>query len=475
MDDTAIAELQAQTMGGTPSRARRSTAAAAAPEVVGVFADARIAVCPICPGDPPRGTDADVARLLCVSRLQQRQMNGSGVLVAIVDSGINRAHLVARGKSPTIDVARSWAPPGVPGTGGNWPVDHGTMCAYDVLIAAPRCTLLDIALLQSRRPGGSVMEGFLSDAILAYRHLLNIMSAPWRPGERRSLVVNNSWGMFHPSWDFPTDNPGNYSDNPNHPFTRIVATLERAGADILFAAGNCGRDCPDGRCEGVTTNAIYGANGSPAVLTVGGVDITGLRVGYSSTGPGRLTLRKPDLCGFTHFKGSGVYAADGGTSAATPVVAGVVAALRTARPLVPGNPLTFPRQMRDLLRTTALDRGVPGFDYDYGYGIVNGCRLSAMVTAEDSPTFEGLLRELEATAAPTLGEPVADAVPVPAAVYAASRAASPAGAAPGYARSRTGPAAGVRTRGAGDAYVASTGPALGATPAGPAAEVTASP
>jgi hypothetical protein len=160
------------------------------------------------------------------------------------------------------------------------------------------------------------MEGLLSDAVLAYRHLLNIMLAPRRPGEMRSLVVNNSWGMFHPSWDYPVGHPGNYSDNPNHPFNRIVVTLERAGADIVFAAGNCGSDCPDGRCRGVTAKAIYGANSSPAVLTVGGVDISGLRVGYSSKGPGRLTPNKPDVCGFTHFSGSGVYAAAGGTSAA---------------------------------------------------------------------------------------------------------------------------------------------------------------
>lgn len=383
--------------------------------VTRIYSDPLIEVCAICPGDPPKGSDADVERLLCVPRLHSRRLNGQGVMVAIVDTGINRAHLVARGKTPNIDMGRSWAPPGVPGTGGNWPVGHGTMCAFDTMIAAPSATILDIALLQSRRSGGTVMDGFLSDAVLAYRHLLNIMAQPRRPGERRSMVVNNSWGMFHPSWDFPVGHPGNYSDNPNHPFNRIVATLDRAGADILFAAGNCGRDCPDGRCRGVTVRTIYGANGSPFVLTVGGVDVTGLRVGYSSTGPGRLTARKPDLCGFTHFKGSGVYAADGGTSAATPVVAGLVAALRTARPYVPGNSSTSPSSMRNLLRTSALDRGSPGFDYDYGYGIINGCRLAISLGASDEPTVEDLLNELEATVA--LESRSAAKVPVAASGY----------------------------------------------------------
>lgn len=342
--------------------------------VVGVYADVQIEPALICPGSPPMGTDADVERLLCVPQMHRIGMDGTGILLAIVDSGINLAHLAAHGKSITLDVARSWVPSAgmVP---GNAPVGHGTMCAYDAAIAAPKATFLDIQLLRSSASGPTVMAGFLSDAVRAYVHLCNIMSAPRRPGENRTLVVNNSWGMFHPSWDFPVGHPGNYSDNPNHPFNRVVSTLERLGADILFAAGNCGANCPDGRCQGVTTNAIYGANGHPSVLTIAGVDISNTRVGYSTQGPGRLSRNKPDLCGYTHFRGSGVYPADGGTSAATPVVAGVVAAVRTKRPYSPGSPATTPAAIRALMRSTATDLGTAGFDFDHGYGVVGGCAL----------------------------------------------------------------------------------------------------
>jgi hypothetical protein len=342
--------------------------------VVGCFSDPVIQPCLICPGSPPLGSDADVERLLCCAQLRGIGMDGKGVLVAIVDTGVNMAYLNAQGKHPSFDAARSWAPrPGL--TPGSLPVGHGTMCAFDVCIAAPKCTLLDIALLQSTATGPTPMSGFLSDAVRAYAHLMAIMAAPMRPGENRSLVVNNSWGMFHPSWDFPVGHPGNYSDNPNHPFNRIVAALERAGADILFAAGNCGADCPDGRCQGVTANAIYGANGHPSVLCVAGVDTQKNRVGYSTQGPGRLARDKPDLAGYTHFSGSGVYSADGGTSAATPVVAGVVAAVRTRRPFAPGNPAVSPAAIRALMRSTAEDLGSAGFDLDHGFGVVNGCEL----------------------------------------------------------------------------------------------------
>jgi hypothetical protein len=135
-----------------------------------------------------------------------------------------------------------WSPPNVAKTPGEYEIDHGTMCAYDALIAAPACSLLDFPILQSETPGGSVMAGFLSDALLAFSYLHKRLTTPgWK---YKALVINNSWGMYHPSWDFPAGHPGRYADNPNHPFNIMVGTIAREGADVLFAAGNCGADCP---------------------------------------------------------------------------------------------------------------------------------------------------------------------------------------------------------------------------------------
>jgi subtilisin family serine protease len=346
-------------------------ATASHPDVVGVFADPVVESSIVCPGDTAVGTASKVATLLSVSRLEAKGMDGRGVYLAIVDTGINVAHLKAKGRKPKLDVAKSWTPAGVSTRPGKHSVDHGTMCAFDAGIAAPRATLLDHAVLLSTTPGSTVMAGLLSDAVLAFSRLRTVLNA--MPAKKRAMVVSNSWGMFSPSWDFPPGHPGNYSDNPNHPFNLIVASLEAAGADILFAAGNCGRDCPDGRCAFGGTLPICGANSHPAILSVAGVDVKKKRVGYSSQGPGRLALRKPDISAYTHFKGSGVYPSDGGTSAACPVAAGVVAAVRSKYPTSKLTPL----QLRSLILKTAEDKAATGFDDDYGWGILDAKALMA--------------------------------------------------------------------------------------------------
>lgn len=350
-------------------------------DVVGVYADPVIETSLTCGGTPPVGSWQDVARLLDLPDLQAAGCDGTGVALAICDTGVNAAHVMRTlGRDITIDPARSWSPSGVSGEAGHFAVDHGTMCAFDALIAAPKACLLDLPVLLSRRQGHTAIDGLLSDAVAAFAHLRTILDA--QPAATRSLVVSNSWGSFSPLWDLAPGQPGNYSDNPAHPFNIIVGSLEQAGADILFAAGNCGSECKDRRCA-YPDRPIVGANSHPQVLSIGGVDTKGERVGYSSQGPGRLSDRKPDICTYTHFSGSRAFgddSPDSGTSAACPVAAGLVAAIRTRWPAAD----LPPAQLRTLLHRTADDRSNVGFDYDYGYGI-----------ADTKAVLEALLRRAE--------------------------------------------------------------------------------
>ncbi|MBI1941255.1 MAG: S8 family serine peptidase, partial [Acidobacteria bacterium] len=299
------------------------------------------------------GTYRDVARRLGVRALRKAKLTGKNVRVAVVDTGIDGSQ---------VPVVGGWSPnPGYqPGT---TPPDHGTMVGFDVRIAAPDARILDYALLQST---GQTWTAFLSDAIAAFANLIDLLQS--EPGP---LVVNNSWGMFDRSEDAAIGSPENYAVNPDHPFNQIVGSLVDTGADVCFAAGNCGAQCPDGPCGPADVGpgaSIHGANSHPDVITVAAVTVTNRRLGYSSQGPGALYKRKPDVAGYSHFKGSGVYpAADEGTSAASPVVAGVAAALR--QKLKPNN--LPPASLKGVLQRTARDLQGDGWDYDLGYGVAN--------------------------------------------------------------------------------------------------------
>ena len=323
----------------------------------------------------PVGSSQDVARNLQVQRLQERGLDGAGVGVVICDTGINIEHLREKGLDPRFDDSLTWIPPGVGGSPGSFSVDHGTMCAYDALIAAPQATLLDFPILLSQTPGGSAMDGFLSDALQAFSTLATYMRQPEADRAYKSLIINNSWGMYHPSWDFPAGHPGRYADNPGHPFNLVVGTLARTGADIFFAAGNCGPDCPADRCEGVIRQSITGANAHPEVTTVAGVTTNRQWIGYSSVGPAidGMADRKPDIACYSHFLGSEAFGrgvADTGTSTACPVAAGVTAAFRTVLDQSVLSP-------RDLARELRRDAKVPGSRYGnrwnekFGYGVIN--------------------------------------------------------------------------------------------------------
>jgi subtilisin family serine protease len=339
-------------------------------EVLGVFADPQIEPAPgaYCK-TKAEGNFRDVRKQLGVSVLSKAKINGKGVRVAIVDTGINGDTLGPDGTplKRQVNTKDFFSPDSsyVPGTAVR---GHGTMCAFDVLLAAPKATLLDYALLQS---SGATFNAFLSDAIALYADLIELMNT--KPGP---LVVNNSWALFDRSDDAAVGEAENYSANPNHPFNQIAGALVAAGADVLFAAGNCGQECPDGRCGVGDTGpgaSIHGANSHASVLTVAAVTVKGDRLGYSSQGPGDLSDRKPNVAAYSHFAGSGVYQADGGTSAACPVAAGVVAALRQRWPSVRPGP------MRGVIQRSAEAGDLP-WSYDLGYGVINASAAYAILS-----------------------------------------------------------------------------------------------
>ena len=372
-----------------------------------LYSDPSIYTLLTCGTDRAVGSVVDARNNLGAAKLaaQLPPLDGADVAVAMVDSGIFLQHLTRvnlltglneallmrprpayplpprqMGDPPILDGLDSWTPPRVATPPGGHRIGHGTMCAYNVLAVAPRARLVDYPSLIARAPGDHTVKGTVGAAIHAYAILIAfwINNLAMAVPSYRALVVNNSWGIFHPcEEDVSPGQPGRFIDNPFHPFHVLVWFLAMLEADIVFAAGNGGLPCPAPPFLHLTTGSIRGANAYREVLTVAGCDVNDSRVGYSSQGPAVAmfpmpTPEKPDLAAYTHFLGSQVFGArapDRGTSTACAIAAGCVAALRSHPNISPA--AVPPAVLFTALRSTARQVGASGWNQDYGYGIID--------------------------------------------------------------------------------------------------------
>ncbi|MFH1337143.1 MAG: S8 family peptidase [Candidatus Zixiibacteriota bacterium] len=157
------------------------------------------------------------------------------------------------------------------------------------------------------------------------------------------------------------------------------------GIVVVNAAGN-ERDNP---------NWIYiiaPADGF-GVIAVGAVDLSGNIASFSSMGPTYDGRIKPDVdaCGVGTYCASsyGGYTHSGGTSLATPLVAGICALLLEV------NPSWNPTIVREALWSTASRAENP--DNSMGYGIANASKASGLdlVISPQRLTFEAMLGDTQ--------------------------------------------------------------------------------
>ncbi len=326
------------------------------PDLQLVEEDAAMGSCPIPPCDcdsgTPKGTIADVATYLGVNNIWSAGFRGAGIVVGVVDGGITAQGRPIKPDETPRRIGRvigGWpaADWGTEARTGGWK-EHGNMCATDVLGMAPDAQLYDLRIV-----GGGGVSSLISRAVQAFQWAIDRHRTDGTPH-----VLSNSWGIFQEAWDTT------YARNPNHPFTRKVVEAINEGILVLFAAGNCGDTCPAGKCASDTGpgKSIWGANGHSLAMTVGAVNKNEQFIGYSSQGPAALDPNKPDFCSISHF--TGYFDSDTGTSAATPILAGVVALLKQAKPTA------SQAEIKNCLRSTAKNIGAPGFDQHSGAGIV---------------------------------------------------------------------------------------------------------
>jgi hypothetical protein len=170
-----------------------------------------------------------------------------------------------------------------------------------------------------------------------------------------------------------------------------TGTYHQAIADaVAYAAAS---DVLPVAAAGNTPGARLYPGALPGVLAVGAVDPSGTIASFSTSGdyvdvaaPGVQILSTWDmrapgqpLSGGGRLPG---YFALSGTSMATPIVSGLAALMRDLRP-----DLTA-AQTEGLIQATAVDRGAPGPDVQYGFGLIDAdaaMRAAAAFAAPPPP------------------------------------------------------------------------------------------
>ncbi len=275
----------------------------------------------------------------------QRISQGDGVVVAVLDTGVDATHpdLVGNVLAGT-DLVDS-------GGDGRRDADgHGTGIAG--LIAA---------------------HGRGEAGILGIAPRVKILPVRTNTASRFSahLPAGIDWAVEHGAKVISIASGG--SDNPvlQHAVERAIA----ADVVVVAAAGNRPADLQ------VTFPAGY-----PGVVAAGGVDRNGNHAAISTTG-NQVVLSAPAVDVNTIYS-SGRYITANGTSAATAILAGAAALVRAKFPSLSAE------EVIHRLTATATDKGAPSRDDEYGFGVVD---LVAALTKDVPP----LQQDATPTATPT--------------------------------------------------------------------------
>ncbi|MEH1014076.1 type VII secretion-associated serine protease mycosin [Micromonospora sp. CPCC 206060] len=262
---------------------------------------------------------------------------GEGVTVAVIDTGVDPHPDLRRNLLPGIDI--------LPGGNGNGTEDqdsHGTSMAG--LIAAH---------------GQSQHVGALGIAPKA--KILPVYALPPGDihGDADKIAEGIRWAIRNKATIINISTGGGSTQK----LARAIAEAISAEVVVIAAAGNAPGDF------GVTFPAAL-----DGVVAVGAIDRSSNRSAVSATGR-ELQLAAPGADIYsTSYRGK--YSSGTGTSNATAIVAGAAALVRSKYPHLPA------QEVIHRLTATAVDKGAPGRDEEYGYGVLD---IVAALTADVPP------------------------------------------------------------------------------------------
>ncbi|WP_431922869.1 S8 family serine peptidase [Micromonospora wenchangensis] len=279
---------------------------------------------------------------------------GEGVVVALPDTGVSPHPDLASNLLPGIDLTAG------EGNGQQDQNGHGTGMAG--LIAAH----------------GKGHEGALG--IAPKSRILPINVSPQGESNADLMAAGIEFATKHGAQIVCISSGGPTNDH----LRAAVRTALQADVVIIAAAGNTPDD----------SGVLYPA-ADKGVLAVGGIGQDGAHAPTSVSGP-EVDVVAPAVDIYSTSI-NGRYRKGTGTSDATAIVAGAAALVRSKYPYLPA------AEVVHRLTATAVDKGPPGRDDEYGYGVID---LVAALTADVPPLgFEG------ATATPPSGATSAAAQP----------------------------------------------------------------
>jgi subtilisin family serine protease len=285
--------------------------------------------------------------------------NGSGITIAILDTGVDPAH-----------------PDLLPNLVAGWNVydnnadttdvhGHGTMVAGTAAAAA-----------NNAKGSAGVAWGA---KIMPVR-----IAAPDGYAYYSTIAQGINWAADHGA---KVANVSFAGVSGSSSIQSAADYMRSKGGVVVVAAGNSG--------------GLESIAASNSLLTAAATDSADVRASFSSYGE-YVDIASPGVSVFTTTRGGG-YSSVSGTSIASPVAAAAAALVMSA------NNKLAPADVDKALKSTALDLGTAGWDQYYGTGRVDTAK--AVAAAKTYATSDTLAPSINITS-PTAGSKVVGIVPV---------------------------------------------------------------
>jgi len=298
-------------------------------------------------------------------KVHQKGFTGQGVKVCIVDTGVDDSHPALAKLFKEKDFVND----DDDATDDN---SHGTHVAG---IVASRDSIHKGVAFDSSLMAAKVLNQFGSGSVSAV-----ISGIDWCVSEEADIIsMSLGGGLFSGNCDS--------GDSALNVLARASNNAVDEGVTVVAASGNEGQ-----------LNRIISPACASKVIAVGAVNKNDGRTSFSNEGteldvvaPG-VSIRSLGLGGSISIKS--------GTSMATPHVSGLIALL------LEKNPALNPSEIRDIVRNTALDLGIFGFDTIYGFGRIDS--LNAIESVNVSITAREQKEQLLTAIQDTIDEPSSD-------------------------------------------------------------------